>query len=171
VKLSALSKGGRDVVVAMLGPGDFFGEGCLAGQATRISTATASAPTTILMIRNSRMLKVLHQEPRLADRFIAHMLSRHAGTERDLIGRLFDSDEKRLAQALLLLARYGKQNKPRQIVSKISRETLSDMIGVSRSRVNVFMNKFKRSGFIEFSGSLAGEIRINTSLLNVVLHD
>jgi CRP-like cAMP-binding protein len=117
------------------------------------------------------MLKVLHQEHGLSDRFIAHMLSRHAGTQRDLLGQFFDSDERRLARALLSLARYGRQGKPRRIVSKMSRDTLADMIGASPSRVNVFMNRFKRRGFIEFSGAFADGITIKNSLLNVVLHD
>jgi CRP/FNR family cyclic AMP-dependent transcriptional regulator len=150
VKLSVLSKSGREAVVAMLGPGDFFGEGCLAGQALRIGSASAIT---------------------LSDRFIAHMLSRNIRIEQDLIDQLFNSSEKRLARALLLLARYGELGKPRQNVPKISQETLSEMVGTTRSRVNFFMNKFKRLGFIQYNGDLEAGIHVNPSLLTVVLHD
>jgi CRP/FNR family cyclic AMP-dependent transcriptional regulator len=171
VKLSVLSKTGREAVVAMLGPGVFFGVGCLAGQAVRIGTATALTPTTVLVIEMKQMVKVLHEHHDLSDRFIAHMLSRHVRTEQDLIDQLFNSSEKRLARALLLLARYGKQDKPRHVVPKISQETLSEMVGTTRSRVNFFMNKFKRLGFIEYNGDLDAGVQINSSLLSVVLHD
>ena len=171
VKLSVLSKAGREAVVAMLGPGDFFGEGCLAGQHLRIGSATAITPSTILVIEKQQMVKVLHDEHALSDRFIAHMLSRNVRIEQDLIDQLFNSSEKRLARALLLLARYGKQDKPRQVVPKISQETLSEMVGTTRSRVNFFMNKFKRLGFIEYNGDLNAGVQINSSLLSVVLHD
>jgi len=171
VKLSVLSKTGREAVVAMLGPSDFFGEGCLAGQMIRIGTATAITPTTVLEITRNQMVKVLHEQHALSDRFIAHMLSRNVRIEQDLIDQLFNSSEKRLARALLLLARYGKQDKPRQVVAKISQETLSEMVGTTRSRVNFFMNKFKKLGFIEYNGDLDAGIQINSSLLSVVLHD
>jgi CRP/FNR family transcriptional regulator, cyclic AMP receptor protein len=171
VKLSVLSKTGREAVVAMLGPTDFFGEGCLAGQLIRIGTATAITPTTVLAIAKNQMVKVLHEQHALSDRFIAHMLSRNVRIEQDLIDQLFNSSEKRLARALLLLARYGKQEKPRQVVAKISQETLSEMVGTTRSRVNFFMNKFKKLGFIEYNGDLDAGIQINSSLLSVVLHD
>jgi CRP/FNR family transcriptional regulator, cyclic AMP receptor protein len=171
VKLSVLSKTGREAVVAMLGPSDFFGEGCLAGQTIRIGTATAITPTTILEISKNQMVKVLHEQHALSDRFISHMLSRNVRIEQDLIDQLFNSSEKRLARALLLLARYGKQEKPRQVVPKISQETLSEMVGTTRSRVNFFMNKFKKLGFIEYNGDLDAGIQINSSLLSVVLHD
>ena len=171
VKLSVLSKTGREAVVAMLGPGDFFGEGCLAGQTIRIGTATAITPTTVLEITKNQMVKVLHEQHALSDRFISHMLSRNVRIEQDLIDQLFNSSEKRLARALLLLARYGKQDKPRQVVAKISQETLSEMVGTTRSRVNFFMNKFKKLGFIEYNGDLDAGIQINSSLLSVVLHD
>ena len=171
VKLSVLSKTGREAVVAMLGPSDFFGEGCLAGQMIRIGTATAITPTTVLEITKNQMVKVLHEQHALSDRFIAHMLSRNVRIEQDLIDQLFNSSEKRLARALLLLARYGKQDKPRQVVAKISQETLSEMVGTTRSRVNFFMNKFKKLGFIEYNGDLDAGIQINSSLLSVVLHD
>jgi CRP/FNR family transcriptional regulator, cyclic AMP receptor protein len=171
VKLSVLSKTGREAVVAMLGPGDFFGEGCLAGQPLRIGSATAIASSIVLVIEKRQMLKVLHDEHALSDRFIAHMLSRNVRIEQDLIDQLFNSSERRLARALLLLARYGKQGKPRQVVPKISQETLSKMVGTTRSRVNFFMNKFKRLGFIEYDGDLEAGIQIHSSLLSVVLHD
>jgi CRP-like cAMP-binding protein len=171
VKLSVLSKTGREAVVAMLGPSDFFGEGCLAGQMIRIGTATAITPTTVLEITKNQMVKVLHEQHALSDRFIAHMLSRNVRIEQDLIDQLFNSSEKRLARALLLLARYGQQDKPRQVVAKISQETLSEMVGTTRSRVNFFMNKFKKLGFIEYNGDLDAGIQINSSLLSVVLHD
>ena len=171
VKLSVLSKTGKEAVVAMLGPSDFFGEGCLAGQTVRIGTATAITPTTVLEISKNQMVKVLHEQHALSDRFIAHMLSRNVRIEQDLIDQLFNSSEKRLARALLLLARYGKQDKPRQVVAKISQETLSEMVGTTRSRVNFFMNKFKKLGFIEYNGDLDAGIQINSSLLSVVLHD
>ena len=171
VKLSVLSKTGREAVVAMLGPGDFFGEGCLAGQPVRIGSATAIAPSSVLVIEKTQMVKVLHKQHALSDRFISHMLSRNVRIEQDLIDQLFNSSEKRLARALLLLARYGKQDKPRQVVPKISQETLSEMVGTTRSRVNFFMNKFKRLGFIEYDGNLEAGVQINSSLLSVVLHD
>ena len=167
VKLSVISKTGREAVVAMLGPGDFFGEGCLAGQTVRIGSATAITPTKVLVIAKKQMVKVLHEQHALSDRFITHMLSRNVRTEQDLIDQLFNSSEKRLARTLLLLARYGKQDKPRQVVPTISQETLSEMVGTTRSRVNFFMNKFKRLGFIDDNGGLT----INSSLLSVVLHD
>jgi CRP/FNR family transcriptional regulator, cyclic AMP receptor protein len=171
VKLSVLSKAGREAVVAMLGPGDFFGEGCLAGQPVRIGSATAISATSVLVVAKKQMVNVLHREHALADRFIAHMLSRNVRIEQDLIDQLFNSSEKRLARTLLLLARYGQRDKPRQIVPKISQETLSEMVGTTRSRVNFFMNKFKRLGFIEYDGDLEAGIEINSSLLSVVLRD
>jgi CRP/FNR family transcriptional regulator, cyclic AMP receptor protein len=171
VKLSVISKTGREAVVAMLGPGDFFGEGCLAGQPVRIGSAAALTPSTILVIEKKQMAKVLHKQHALSDRFIAHMLSRNVRIEQDLIDQLFNSSEKRLARALLLLAQYGTQDRPRQVVAKISQETLSEMIGTTRSRVNFFMNKFKGLGFIEYDGNLEAGVQINSSLLSVVLHD
>jgi CRP-like cAMP-binding protein len=162
VKLSVLSKTGREAIVAMLGPGDFFGEGCLAGQALRIGSATAITPSSVLVIEKGQMVKVLHKQHGLSDRFIAHMLSRNVRIEQDLIDQLFNSSEKRLARALLLLARYGKQDKPRQVVPKISQETLSEMVGTTRSRVNFFMNKFKKLGFIEYNGDLEAGVQINS---------
>jgi CRP/FNR family transcriptional regulator, cyclic AMP receptor protein len=169
VKLSVLSKTGREAVVAMLGPGDFFGEGCLAGQPFRMGTATAIAPSSILRVGKAEMVRVLHQQHAMSDRFISHMLARNIRIEEDLIDQLFNSSEKRLARALLLLARYGKPHKPVRMVPRISQETLAEMVGTTRSRVNFFLNKFKKLGFIEYDGELP--IKINSSLLSVVLHD
>ena len=167
VKLSVLSKTGREAIVAMLGPGDFFGEGCLAAQPVRMGSATAITSSTILLIEKDQMIRLLHKQHALSDRFIAHMLARNIRVEEDLIDQLFNSSEKRLARTLLLLARYGKQDKPQRVLPKLSQETLAEMIGTTRSRVNFFMNKFKRLGFIETDGGL----KINSSLLSVVLHD
>ena len=169
VKLSVLSKTGREAVVAMLGPGDFFGEGCLAGQPYRMGSATAIAPSAILRVEKQKMVRLLHRQHAMSDRFIAHMLARNIRIEEDLIDQLFNSSEKRLARALLLLARYGKQDKPIRVVPKVSQETLAEMIGTTRSRVNFFLNKFKKLGFIEYNGELP--LKVNSSLLSVVLHD
>jgi len=169
IKLSALSKTGKEAVVAMLGPGDFFGEGCLAGQELRMGSATAITPSTILRIDKTHMAQLLHKQHSMSDRFISHILTRHIRIEEDLIDQLFNSSEKRLARALLLLARYGKQAKPTRVVPQLSKETLAEMIGTTRSRVNFFLNKFRKLGFIEYEGELP--IRINNSLLSVVLHD
>ena len=169
VKLSVLSKTGREAVVAMLGPGEFFGEGCLAGQAVRMGSATTMTPSTILLVAKKRMVGLLHKQHAMSDRFISHMLARNIRIEEDLIDQLFNSSEKRLARTLLLLARYGKQDKPVRVVPQISQETLAEMIGTTRSRVNFFLNKFKKLGFIEYDGELP--IKINSSLLSVVLHD
>jgi CRP-like cAMP-binding protein len=174
VKLSVLSKAGREAVVAMLGPGDFFGEGCLAGQPIRMGTAMAITPSTVLVIEKDRMVKLLHKQHALSDRFISHMLGRNIRIEEDLIDQLFNSSEKRLARALLLLARYGQQDKPQRVVPKISQETLAEIVGTTRSRVNFFLNKFRKLGFIDYNDDLKelnGGLRINNSLLSVVLHE
>ena len=167
VKLSVLSKTGREAVVAMLGPGDFFGEGSLSGQSVRMGSATAMGPSTILVVDKAKMVRLLHQQHTLSDRFIAHMLARNIRIEEDLVDQLFNSSEKRLARTLLLLARYGKQDRPQRALPKVSQETLAEMIGTTRSRVNFFLNKFKKLGFIEYNG----ELKINASLLSVVLHE
>jgi CRP/FNR family cyclic AMP-dependent transcriptional regulator len=169
VKLSVLSKTGKEAVVAMLGPGDFFGEGCLAGQPLRMGSAMALTPSAVLQIEKQHMVRVLHRQHAMSDRFIAHMLTRNIRIEEDLIDQLFNSSEKRLARTLLLLARYGKQDMPIRMVPKISQETLAEMVGTTRSRVNFFLNKFKKLGFIEYDGERP--IKINKSLLSVVLHD
>jgi CRP-like cAMP-binding protein len=167
VRLSVVSKGGREAVVAMLGPGDFVGEGALAGQPVRLATATAVLATTALTVEKEEMLRVLHEQGALSDRFIAHLLSRNARVEADLVDQLFNRSEKRLARALLLLARYGREEEPHRVLPKISQEVLAQMVGTTRSRVNVFMNKFRKLGFIEYNGGL----KVNHSLLSVVLHD
>jgi len=167
VKLSVVNEVGKEAVVAMLGPGDFFGEGCLAGQNVCMGTATAITHTTVLVIEKEEMARVLHGEHEFSDRFIKYMLSRNIRVEADLIDQLFNSTEKRLARTLLLLARYGKEGQPQRVLAKISQETLAEMIGTSRSRVNLFMNKFKKLGFIHSNGGL----HINSSLLSVILHD
>jgi CRP-like cAMP-binding protein len=169
VKLSVLSKHGREAVVAMLGPGDFFGEGCLAGQSVRMGSATAITPSTILLVGKAKMMGLLHKRHAVSDQFIAHMLARNIRIEEDLVDQLFNSSEKRLACTLLLLARYGTQDKPARAVPKLSRETLAEMIGTTRARVNFFLNKFQKLGFIEYAGDLP--LKINSSLLSVVLHD
>jgi len=167
VKLSVLSKTGREAILAMLAPGDFFGEGCLAGQPVRMGSATAITDSTILLVDKDQMVRLLHNQHALSDRFIAHMLARNIRIEEDLIDHLFNSSEKRLARTLLLLARYGTQNKPVRAVPKISQEMLAEMVGTTRSRVNVFMKKFQRLGFIDYTDGL----KVNNSLLTVVLHE
>ena len=167
VKLSVVNGSGKEAVVAMFGPTDFFGEGCMAGQTLRMGTTTAATPTTLLVIQKTELLRVLHAEHELSDHFIAYMLKHNIRVEEDLIDQLFNSSEKRLARTLLLLARYGKQETPDGILPKVSQETLASMIGTTRSRVNFFMNKFRKLGFIEYNG----KIRVNKSLLTVVLHE
>ena len=166
VKLSVRSHSGKEAVVAMLGPGDFFGEGVLAGQSIRIATATAASASSVLAIATDAMSRLIHEETAFADRFIAHMLGRNIRIEADLVDQLFNSSEKRLARTLLLLVRYGNGG-PDPTLPKISQETLAEMIGATRSRVNFFMNKFRRLGFIEYNG----RITVKNSLLSVVLHD
>ena len=169
VKLSVVSKTGKEAVVAMLGPGDFFGEGCLAGQPVRMGSATAITPSDILRVEKPEMVRLLHRQHAMSDRFIAHMLTRNIRIEEDLIDQLFNSSEKRLARTLLLLARYGKEDKPIRTVPRVSQETLAEIVGTTRSRVNFFLNKFKKLGFIEYDGERP--IKVNKSLLSVVLHD
>jgi CRP/FNR family cyclic AMP-dependent transcriptional regulator len=167
IKLSVINEVGKEAVVAILAPDDFFGEGCLAGQNVRMATATAITPTTLLVIEKNEMIRALHAEHAFSDRFVSYMLSRNIRIEEDLIDQLFNSSEKRLARTLLLLARYGKQDQPQKVIAKVSQETLAGMIGTTRSRVNFFMNKFKKLGFIRYNGGL----HIDTSLLSVVLQD
>jgi CRP-like cAMP-binding protein len=167
VKLSVLSRGGREAVVAMLGPGDFLGEGALAGQSIRIATATAVTKTQALVVEAREMLRVLHEQRAMSDRFIAYVLARNIRVEADLLDQLFNQSERRLARALLLLARYGKDEDPNRVLPRISQEVLAQMVGTTRSRVNFFMNKFRRLGFIDYNGGL----KVNQSLLGVVLHD
>ena len=168
VKLSVLSKSGRQAVVAVLAPGEFFGEGCLAGQNFRMATATAVVASTVLEVAKEPMIDLLHQEHPLSDRFIAHILSRNIRIEQDLIDQLFNSAEKRLARTLLLLARYGKHDEPVRTIPPISQSTIAEMIGSTRSRVNFFLKKFERLGFISQD---KGRICVDNSLLTVVLHE
>src|SRR6266446_1090964 len=167
VKFSVVNASGKEAVVAMFGPSDFFGEGCMAGQSIRMGTATAITPTTLLVIEKDELRRVLHTEHELSDHFIAYMLAHNIRVEEDLMDQLFNSCEKRLARTLLLLARYGKQDQPDRILPKVSQETLASMVGTTRSRVNFFMNKFRKLGFIEYNG----KIKVNKSLLSVVLHE
>jgi CRP/FNR family cyclic AMP-dependent transcriptional regulator len=167
IKLSVVNEVGKEAIVAILAPGDFFGEGCLAGQNVRIGTATAIAPAALLVIDKQEMIRVLHDEHNFSDLFVSYMLSRNIRIEADLIDQLFNSSEKRLARTLLLLARYGKEDQPQKVIAKISQETLAEMVGTTRSRVNFFMNKFKKLGFISYNGGL----HVDPSLLSVVLHE
>jgi CRP/FNR family cyclic AMP-dependent transcriptional regulator len=168
VKVTVLNEKGKEAVIAVLGPGDFLGEACISsGSPVRIMAATAMAATTALVIEKDEMIRVLHEEKEFADRFISYMLKRNVKIEADLVDQLFNSTEKRLARALLLLARYGREGQPDTIVAKISQETLAELVGTTRSRVNFFMNKFRKLGFIHYNGGL----QVHSSLLNVVLHD
>jgi CRP/FNR family transcriptional regulator, cyclic AMP receptor protein len=169
VKLSVLSKRGKEAVIAMLGPGDFFGEGCLAGQPVRMGSATALTPSAILRVEKAQMVRLLHRQRAMSNLFIAHLLTRNIRIEEDLIDQLFNSSEKRLARTLLLLARYGKEDKPIRTIPRMSQETLAEIVGTTRSRVNFFLNKFKKLGFIEYDGK--HPLKVNKSLLSVVLHD
>jgi len=167
VRLSVVNGMGKEAVVAVLKPGDFFGEGCLAGQPIRIGAATAVGPTSVLVIEKDEMIRLLHTKHEFSDRFVSYMLTRNIRIEADLVDQLFNSTEKRLARALLLLARYGKNDQPHRVLPKISQEMLAETIGTTRSRANLFMNKFKKMGFIKYNGGL----QIDGSLLSVVLHE
>jgi CRP/FNR family cyclic AMP-dependent transcriptional regulator len=168
VKLTVVNESGKQAVVAILGPGDFCGEGCLAGQPVSMATATAIAPTAVLAIEKNEMIRALHGEHEFSDRFITFMLERNIRVEDDLVDQLFNSSEKRLARTLLLLARYGARGKPQKMIPGVSQEMLAETIGTTRSRVNFFMNKFRKLGFIQYKN---GEIHVSDSLLSVVLHD
>jgi CRP/FNR family transcriptional regulator, cyclic AMP receptor protein len=167
VKLSVVNNAGTEAIIALLGSGDFLGEGCLTGLPFRMGTATAITPTTLLVIEKNHLISALHREHKFSDRFITYLLTRNIRIEEALVDQLFNSIEKRLARTLLLLAHYGKQDQPQQILPKVSQQTLAEMIGTTRSRVNVFMNKFKRLGFIHYNGGL----QVHNSLLSVILHD
>jgi len=167
VKITVISSTGKEAVVALLRPGSFFGEGCIAGQPLRVSTATAMEASSALSIEKDEMVRMIHQEPEFSDRFVAHMLKRNVRIEEDLVDHLFNSSEKRLARALLLVARYGNNEKPQKIIAKISQETLAEMVGTTRRRVSYFMNKFRKLGFIKYNGG----IHVHDSLLRVILHD
>jgi CRP-like cAMP-binding protein len=167
VRLSVLSHAGKEAVVAVLDNSHFFGEGCLAGQPHRMATAMAMAPSTIIVVEKQEMVRQLHVQPAFADRFLSHMLTRNIRIEEDLIDHLFNSSEKRLARTLLLLARYGEPETTHRALPRVSQEILAEMVGTTRSRVNFFMNKFRRLGFIEYNGGL----KVNNSLLTAVLRD
>ncbi len=167
VKLSVVNEAGKEAVVAMLGPGDFFGEGCLAGQPIRMRMASAITPATVLVIEKDEMIRLLHSEREFSDRFISYLLARNIRIEADLVDQLFNSTEKRLARALLLLARCQNEDLTQKVLPKVSQETLAETIGTTRSRVNLFMNKFEKMGFIKYNGGL----QINSSLLSAVLHE
>ena len=167
VKKTVVSEQGKEAVVAILEVGDFFGEGCLAGEALRLSTVSALTKSVIVRISKGDITRVIHEEPAFAELFIAHLLARNSRVEEDLVDQLFNSSEKRLARTLLLLANFGKEGRPEPIIAKVSQETLAEMIGTTRSRVSFFMNKFRKLGLIDYNGS----IEIHSSLLNVVLRD
>jgi CRP/FNR family transcriptional regulator, cyclic AMP receptor protein len=167
IKITVVSEQGKEAVVAILGTGDFFGEGCLVGQSLRMATVTAMMECEIMRLEKAAIIRVLHEEPAFSEMFMSHLLTRNIRVEADLVDQLFNSSEKRLARALLLLANFGKEGKPEPVVAKISQETLAEMIGTTRSRVSSFMNKFRQLGFIDYNGKL----EVHSSLLNVVLHD
>ena len=167
VKTTVVSEAGKEAVVALLGNGDFFGEGCLTGQPQRLSTVSALTECVIVRISKTDITRVIHEEPAFAELFISHLLARNSRVEEDLVDQLFNSSEKRLARTLLLLANFGKEGRPEPIIAKVSQETLAEMIGTTRSRVSFFMNKFRKLGLIDYNGS----IEIHSSLLNVVLRD
>jgi CRP/FNR family cyclic AMP-dependent transcriptional regulator len=170
-KITITSKSGKEAVIAILEPSEFFGEGCLNGNARRVTTVAAMTDCSIMRLEKAAMLRVLHDEPEFANLFILHLLHRNSRAEEDLVDQLFNSSEKRLARTLLLLANFGKDNKPEPVIAKISQETLAEMIGTTRSRVSFFMNKFRRLGFIDYRGGAGSDLHVNTSLLNMVLMD
>jgi CRP/FNR family cyclic AMP-dependent transcriptional regulator len=167
VKIVVTSEQGKEAVIAVLGEGDFFGEGCLIAQPLRLSTAIAMSKTTAMRIEKTEMIRVLHDEPAFAEMFTSHLLTRNSQVEADLVDHLFNSSEKRLARTLLLLANFGKEGKPEPIMMKISQEMLAEMVGTTRSRVSFFMNRFRRLGFVEYNGSL----KVHSSLVSVLLRD
>jgi len=167
VKLTVVSNAGKEAVIAILGPGDFLGEGSLAGRPVRMATATAMSDCSIVRLEKAAMIRMLHEEPAFSEMFLAYVLSRNMRIEENLVDQLFNSSEKRLARVLLLLANFGKEGKPEPVLAKMSQETLAEMIGTTRSRVSFFMNKFRKMGFIEYNGGL----HVHSSLLNIVLHD
>jgi len=164
---TVVSEQGKEAVVALLGTGDFFGEGCLTGQPRRLATVSAMTECVIVRIAKADIIRVIHEEPAFAELFIAHLLARNSRVEEDLVDQLFNSSEKRLARMLLLLANFGKEGRPEPIIAKVSQETLAEMIGTTRARVSFFMNRFRKLGLIDYNGS----IEVHSSLLNVVLHD
>jgi CRP-like cAMP-binding protein len=170
-KLTVVSKHGKEAVIAILGAGDFFGEGCLAGQAARMATATTLSECSILRLERAVVIRLLHDQPSFSELLLHHMLSRNIRIEEDLVDQLFNSSEKRLARVLLLLANFGKEGSPELVIPKISQETLAEIIGTTRSRVSFFMNRFRKMGFIQYSGQQTDGLEVHSSLLNVILHD
>jgi CRP/FNR family cyclic AMP-dependent transcriptional regulator len=171
VKLTVVSKTGREATIGMLNQGNFFGEGALAGQALRMGSAAAMTDCELLRIDKKAMMEALHREHAFSDMFVTYLLSRNIRYEEDLVDQLFNSSEKRLARVLLLLAHFGKEGVPETVVPKISQETLADMVGTTRSRVSFFMNRFRKLGFIQYAGGIEGGLQVHSSLLNIVLHD
>ena len=167
VKITVVSEQGKEAVVAVLGPDEFCGEGCLTGQPLRLATAAAMTESEIMRLEKETMVRVLHEEPAFSEFFVSHLLTRTIRVEADLVDQLFNSSEKRLARALLLLANFGKESQPEPIIATVSQETLAEMIGTTRSRVSFFMNKFRKLGLINYNGN----IEVHSSLLNVVLHE
>jgi CRP/FNR family cyclic AMP-dependent transcriptional regulator len=171
IKLTVVSQQGKEAVVALLGAGDFFGEGCLAGQALRMASACTLSECSIMRLEKAGVIRVLHEEPAFSELLLHHLLSRNIRIEEDLVDQLFNSSEKRLARVLLLLANFGKEGKPEPVIPKISQETLAEIIGTTRSRVSFFMNRFRKLGFIQYSGQYSTGLEVHSSLLNIVLHD
>jgi CRP/FNR family transcriptional regulator, cyclic AMP receptor protein len=171
VKLTVVATGGKEATIGILTQGDFFGEGCLAGQPLRVGSATAMIDCSVMKIDKKSMIEVLHRERAFSDMFVAYLLTRNIRYEEDLIDQLFNSSEKRLARTLLLLAHFGKDGKPETLIPKMSQETLAEMVGTTRSRVSFFMNRFRKLGFVDYSGGSEGGLQVHSSLLGVVLHD
>jgi len=171
VKLTVVSTRGKEAVVAILGVGDFFGEGCLAGQTLRMATASTMGECSVMRLEKERTIRLLHDEPAFSELFIAHLLARSIRIEEDLVDQLFNSSEKRLARVLLLLANFGKEGKPELVIPKVSQETLAEIVGTTRSRVSFFMNRFRKRGFIQYNGSFSSGLEVHSSLLNIILHD
>jgi CRP-like cAMP-binding protein len=167
IKLTVVSKQGKEAIVGILGAGDFFGEGCLAGQPRRMATASALSECSVVRVEKSAALRVIHDEPEFAELLLSYLLSRNIRIEEDLVDQLFNSSEKRLARVLLLLANFGKDGKPEPVIAKISQETLAEIVGTTRSRVSFFMNKFRKLGFVNYNGGM----QVHSSLLSVILHD
>jgi CRP/FNR family cyclic AMP-dependent transcriptional regulator len=171
VKLTVVSQQGKEAVVAILGAGDFFGEGCLAGQSQRMASAATMSECSIMRLRKTGVVRLLHDEPSFSELFLHYLLSRNIRIEEDLVDQLFNSSEKRLARVLLLLANFGKEGKPEPVIPKISQETLAEIVGTTRSRVSFFMNRFRKLGFIQYNGQHATGLEVHSSLLNIILHD
>jgi CRP/FNR family cyclic AMP-dependent transcriptional regulator len=171
VKLTVVSRQGKEAVVAILGSDDFFGEGCLAGQPLRMASAAAMSECSIMRLEKISVIRLLHSEPAFSELFLRYLLSRNIRIEEDLVDQLFNSSEKRLARVLLLMANFGKEGKAEPVIPKISQETLAEIVGTTRSRVSFFMNRFRKMGFIQYNGQITGGLEVHSSLLNVILHD